>query len=66
MTTSLIDADSLLAIDVGSITTRAALFDLVDGRYRYLATGCAPTTAGAPYRDIGEGLRGALDGCGGG
>ncbi len=61
MTTSLIDADSLLAIEVGSITTRAILFDLVDGHYRYLAAGSAPTTAGAPYRDIGEGVRGALD-----
>jgi hypothetical protein len=61
MTTSLIDADSLLAIDVGSVTTRAMLFDLVDGRYRFLGAGAAPTTAGAPFRDIGEGVRGALD-----
>ncbi len=61
MTTSLIDADSLLAIDVGSVTTRAMLFDLVDGRYRFLAAGSAPTTAGAPFRDVGEGIRGALD-----
>ncbi len=61
MTTSLIDADSVLAVDVGSVTTRAMLFDVVDGRYRYLAKGSAPTTAGAPYRDIGEGIRGAID-----
>jgi uncharacterized protein (TIGR01319 family) len=61
MPTSLIDADSLLAIDVGTIATRAMLFDLVDGRYRFVALGSAPTTAGVPYNDIGEGLRAALD-----
>lgn len=61
MATSLIDADSLLAIDVGSINTRASLFDVVDGSYRFLASGSAPTTAHAPYFDIGEGIRMALD-----
>lgn len=61
MSTSLIDADSLVAIDVGSVTTRAALFDVVDGRYRYLASGSAPTTAYAPISDISEGVRQALD-----
>jgi hypothetical protein len=61
MPTSLIDADSLLAIDVGDVTTRAMLFDVVDGRYRFLAHGAAPTTAGAPFKHIGEGVRQALD-----
>jgi hypothetical protein len=61
MTTSLIDADSLLAIDVGAITTRAILFDVVDGRYRFLATGTAPSTIDAPFNDISEGVRMALD-----
>jgi len=61
MSTSLIDADSVLAIDIGSITTRVALFDVVDGRYRFLASGNAPTTINAPFNDISEGLRSALD-----
>ncbi len=61
MTTSLIDADSLLALDIGSITTRALFFDVVDGRYRFMAVGTAPTTAGAPFHDIGEGVRRAVD-----
>ena len=61
MGTSLIDADSILAIDIGSITTRVALFDVVDGRYRFLASGSAPSTAIAPYNDISEGIRMALD-----
>ncbi len=61
MSTSLVNADSVLAIDVGSITTRAALFDVVDGRYRFLASGSAPTTANAPYSDVGEGVGMAID-----
>ena len=61
MPASVIDAESLLSVDVGSITTRVALFDLVDGRYRYLGSGSAMTTAYAPFHDIGEGIRSALD-----
>lgn len=61
MSTSLVSADSLLSIDIGTTTTRALLFDVVDGRYRFLATGSAVTTAGVPYRDVGEGIRRALD-----
>jgi hypothetical protein len=61
MPTSIIAADSLLAIDVGSIHTRAALFDVVDGRYRYLASGISETTANAPHHDIREGIRTAMD-----
>lgn len=61
MPTSLIDADSLLTLDIGSITTRAILFDVVDGRYRFLASGSAASTANAPFNDIGEGIRYALD-----
>ena len=61
MPTSLVTADSLLAIDVGASATRALLFDVVDGRYRFLAAGSAVTTAGAPFNDIGEGIRRAID-----
>ena len=61
MPTSLVDADSLLVIDVGSISTRAMLFDVVDGRYRFLATGVATSTAGAPFLNVGEGVQTALD-----
>ena len=61
MATSLIDADSLLVIDIGTSATRAILFDVVDGRYRFLAMGTGPTTDVAPFRDIREGVRLALD-----
>jgi uncharacterized protein (TIGR01319 family) len=61
MPTSLVATDSLIAIDIGTIYTRALLFDVVDGQYRFLAMGVAPTTAEAPYRDIGEGIHIALE-----
>jgi hypothetical protein len=60
MVTTLREADSLLAIDVGDMTTRAILFDAVEGRYRYLATGSSPTTVQAPFKDVREGVRLAL------
>ena len=61
MAISTITGDSLLALDIGTITTRAILFDVVDERYRYLASGSAVTTAGAPFKDVGEGVRRAFD-----
>ena len=61
MTTEHIEAESLLVVDVGSNSTRAMLFDVVDGRYRYLGTGKGPTTETAPYLNIAEGVRIALD-----
>ena len=61
MATSLIDADSLLVIDIANRSTRAILFDVVDGRYRFLAVGTGPTTDVAPYRDLREGVRQAID-----
>jgi hypothetical protein len=61
MATSLLDADSFLVVDVGTASTRAMLFDVVDGRYRYLGMGNGPTTAAAPYHSISEGVRMALD-----
>ncbi len=61
MTVSRLDAKSLLAIDIGATATRAMLFDAVEGSYRFLAEGNAPTTVGAPVRDVSEGVRLALD-----
>lgn len=58
---SLLEADTLLAIDVGSVNTRASLFDVVDGKYRLVATGRAASTGGAPLSDVSEGVRGALE-----
>jgi hypothetical protein len=61
MPVSLIDAESLLAIDIGTVTTQATLFDVVEGHYRFIAAGQAPTTAAAPFRDISEGVHQAIE-----
>ncbi|MBM3150843.1 MAG: hypothetical protein FJZ96_01340 [Chloroflexi bacterium] len=60
MPASLITADSLLTVDVGTVTTRAALFDVVEGGYRFIASGQAPSTAAAPYRNVAEGVHQAI------
>lgn len=54
-------ASSLITIEVGSINTRAALFDMVEGRYRFLAAGSASSTINPPFSDISEGVRQAID-----
>jgi len=61
MPSSLIDADSVMAVDVGSCTTRATLFDVVEGSYRFIAIGQSPTTAAAPIKDVGEGVVRAIE-----
>jgi hypothetical protein len=61
MSTSLIDADSVLAIEIGTISTRVILFDVVEGRYRFLGQGSVPTTANAPFNDVSVGVKTALD-----
>jgi hypothetical protein len=61
MMTSIVNADSLLAVDVGAAMTRAMLFDVVDGRYRYLAGGESPSTHVAPFFDVREGVHTAIE-----
>jgi hypothetical protein len=58
--TSLIDGNSILAVDVGAANTRAVMFDVVDGEYRFVALGVAPSTAEAPFKDVSEGVRNAI------
>lgn len=60
MPTSLIQNESVLALEVGAAVTRAVLFDVVEGQYRFVAAGQAPTTAEAPFKDVGIGVREAL------
>ncbi len=37
------------------------MFDVVDGRYRFLGQGSVPTTAFAPINDVSVGVKEALD-----
>lgn len=60
MPTSLFEGNSLLAVDVGAAATHAALFDVVENEYRFVASGQAPSTAEAPYKDVSEGVRNAI------
>ncbi|MBI1794062.1 MAG: glutamate mutase L [Chloroflexi bacterium] len=60
MPASLVQGDSLLAVDVGAATTRAVFFDVVEGEYRFLAASSAPSTAEAPFKDLIEGVRDAI------
>ncbi len=58
---SIPDVEIVLAVDVGSVNTRASLFDVVDGRYRLIATSEVSSTASPPLFDVGEGVRSAMD-----
>ena len=60
MPASLVQNESILAIDVGAAVTRAVLFDVVEGQYRFVASGQAPSTAETPFKDIGIGVREAI------
>ncbi len=51
---------SILAVDFGSVNTRALLFDVVEGEYRLVARGRGRTTIGAPGDDAHLGLSAVL------
>lgn len=55
------EGNSLLAVEVGTITTRAAYFDVVEGQYRFISMGQAPTTAGVPLRNLTYGIQAAIE-----
>lgn len=61
MPTSIVDAGSILAVDVGSSTTRAMLFDVVEGNYRFIAIGQSPSTTHAPFKSVAEGVLRAVE-----
>ncbi len=48
---------SYLAVDIGTATTSAALFDVVEGEYCLIAAADAPTTVDAPHHDLLIGVR---------
>lgn len=61
MPASLVQGDSLLAVNIGAATTRAVLFDIVEGEYRLLASASSPSTVEAPFHDVSEGVRNAVN-----
>lgn len=60
MPASLVQTESILALDVGAAVTRAVFFDVVEGQYRFVASGQSPSTAEAPFKDVGIGVRAAI------
>ena len=49
-------ASSLLVADCGSVVTKVSLLGLVEGQYRLMARGEAPTTLKPPYADVTEAI----------
>jgi hypothetical protein len=60
MATLLTDVNSVLGIEIGSVQTRAVLFDVVEEAYQFLASGSAPTTCGEPIFDVMPGVLAAI------
>lgn len=54
-------ANSLLVADCGTVFTKVSLFGLVEGQYRLMARGEAPTTIVPPHEDITRGVMQALN-----
>lgn len=53
--------NSILVADCGAVFTKVSLFGLVEGQYRLMARGEAPTTIAAPHRDITKGVIQAIN-----
>ncbi len=60
MATLLTEVNSVLGIEIGSVQTRAVLFDVVEETYQFLASGSASTTCGEPVFDAMPGIIGAI------
>ncbi len=54
-------ASSLLVADCGAVSTKVSLFGLVEGQYRLMARGEAPTTIAPPQGDITAGVIQAIN-----
>ncbi len=54
-------ASSILVADCGTVFTKVSLLGLVEGQYRLMARGEAPTTASAPHKDITKGIVQAIN-----
>jgi hypothetical protein len=52
--------NSILVADCGAVFTKVSLFGLVEGQYRLMARGEAPTTVAAPHADITRGIISAI------
>lgn len=60
MTQDYVSIESILAVNCGSTVTQASLVDRVDGEYRLIARGEAPSTIEPPWNDVMVSVRQAL------
>ncbi len=49
-------ANAILVADCGTVFTKVSLLGLVEGQYRLMARGEAPTTVAAPHKDVTKGI----------
>jgi hypothetical protein len=61
MPNSTVEGNSLLAIDIGAVNTRAAYFDVIEGAYRLIGLGQSPTTSNSPVRNAMIGVQLAIE-----
>jgi hypothetical protein len=61
MTQDYASIESILAFDCGSTLTRAMLIDKVDGEYRFVVKGEAPSTVEPPWNNLMAAVRQALN-----
>lgn len=54
-------AKAILVADCGTVVTKVSLLGLVEGQYRLMARGEAPTTVAAPHKDISKGIIQAIE-----
>ena len=52
---------SILLADCGTVMTKAVLLEQVDGQFRFVAQGEAPTTAEYPWSDVAAGITHAVE-----
>ncbi len=60
MTEDYASIESILALDCGSTVTQALLIDRIDGQYRVVARGEAPSTVEPPWNDVMASVRQAV------
>lgn len=54
-------ARAILVADCGTVVTKVSLLGLVEGQYRLMARGEAPTTVAAPHKDVTKGIIQAIE-----
>lgn len=54
------DVERILATDCGSTTSKARLFQKINGKFRFIESGETPTTVESPFEDVTIGVRNSI------